>query len=561
MTTEGTREPTERMTIETYVIGDTLYSRVEAPGEPTGWIRTETPPDFWEAMQGMSGLQEDSLEGAEINFLGTEEIDGVDCYILEIILTDEAFLDAMMAQQQLGDANGGDSFESMLLLGLMAQAMDTSMKQWVTKDTYLLRRVEMAMEMDLSSVGIYMGIETTSNMRNHNEPVDIQLPEYSTAPLKIGQLNSFTGVLSDFGTAHRDAAQLAIDHINQAGGVMGEPATIVARDTATIPVQGVDAAHALVNEDKVVAIVGALSSGVTIAVAQSVTVPNGILQITASSTNPAITVLEDDDFLFRTAVSDAAQGTVLGRLAVELGYESASALYINNAYGQGLAEAFEEAFEAEGGTIQELVPHEMVQPTYASELTRATAGDPDVLLALSYPESAEVYLREAIEGGYIDTFLFCDGTKSPDMNEAVGVEYLEGTYGTAAGTPLTPVRQAFQDAFEASFGVLPPLPYLDTTYDAVVLIALAAEKAGTTTDSAAIRDVLRDVANPPGEVVGPGVDGIKRALELIADGEDINYEGAGGSQDFDDNGDVFSTIEIWKITGGEIISTGRYELP
>ena len=104
-------------------------------------------------------------------------------------------------------------------------------------------------------------------------------------------------------------------------------------------------------------------------------------------------------------------------------------------------------------------------------------------------------------------------------------------------------------------------PFVAETYDAVVLIALAAEKAGTTTDSAKIRDALRDVANPPGEVVGPGVDGIRRALELIRDGKDINYEGAAGSQDFDENGDVLSTIEIWKIENGEIVSTGRFELP
>jgi len=385
--------------------------------------------------------------------------------------------------------------------------------------------------------------------------------EGAVTPLKIGQLNSFTGDLSDFGKAHRNSAQLAIDHINEAGGVVGTRVAIVARDTATNPVQGVDSASALISVNNVVAIVGALSSGVTIAVANSVTVPDGILQITAASTNPGITVLDDDDLLFRTTVSDAAQGVVLARLARELGYDTASALYVNNPYGEGLAEAFEEAFEAEGGTVLALVPHEMVQPTYASELSLATAGDPDVLLALSYPESGETYLREAIEGGYIDTFLLCDGTKSPDMNAAVGVQYLEGTYGTAAGTPVTAVRQAFEDAYEEAFAVIPPLPYLDTTYDAVVLIALAAEKAGTTTDSLAIRDALRDVANPPGEVVGPGVDDIARALELIQDGEDINYEGAGGSQDFDANGDVISTIEIWKIENGEIVSTGRFELP
>jgi ABC-type branched-subunit amino acid transport system substrate-binding protein len=380
-------------------------------------------------------------------------------------------------------------------------------------------------------------------------------------PLKIGQLNSFTGDLSDFGGAHRNAGQLAADHINLAGGIQGVPITLVARDTATNPVQGVDSARALVDIDRVAAVVGALSSGVSIAVAESVTGPRQILQISAASTSPAITVLADGDFLFRTTVSDAAQGVVMGRLARELGYDTASALYINNAYGQGLAEAFKASFEAEGGKILALVPHESVQPTYTSELSKATEGDPDVLVAISYPESGQIYLREALEGGYIDTFIFCDGTKSPDMNEAIGADKLEGTYGTAAGSSLTDARQTFEADYEAAFALVPPLPYMDTTYDAVVLIALAAEKAGTTTDSAAIRDALREVANSPGEVVGPGVDGIAKALQLIRDGKDINYEGAGGSQDFDENGDVVSTIEIWKITGGEIVSTGRYELP
>ena len=94
-----------------------------------------------------------------------------------------------------------------------------------------------------------------------------------------------------------------------------------------------------------------------------------------------------------------------------------------------------------------------------------------------------------------------------------------------------------------------------------MLVALAAAKAGSTTDAVAIRDALRSVANPPGEVVGPGVEGIKRALMLIAEGKDVNYEGAAGSVDFDENGDVSGTIEIWKVEDGEIKSTGRFELP
>ncbi len=309
------------------------------------------------------------------------------------------------------------------------------------------------------------------------------------------------------------------------------------------------------------AIVGALSSGVTIAAAQSVTVPKGRVLISPSSTSPAITVLEDDDFLFRTVVSDAAQGVVLGRLANEEGYTSAGVLYINNAYGEGLAEQFKETFTSLGGTVTAMVPHEDVQPTYTSELEKATEGDPDVLVTISYPGQAEVYLRESLEGGYSDTFLFVDGVKSAEMVEVVGWDLLEGTLGTAPGAPDSPALRAFLASYADSYAVPPEHPFIAETYDAVALIALAAAKAGTTTDPVALRDAIRDVANPPGEVVGPGLEGIGRALALLAAGRDINYEGAAGPVDLDENGDVAAPIEIWKVEGGEIKSTGRFELP
>ena len=382
------------------------------------------------------------------------------------------------------------------------------------------------------------------------------------APLVIGQLNAFTGTLSYFGLSHRNGATLAADQINRAGGVLGSPVIIISRDTGVNPVQAVDAANALIDVENAVAIVGALASGVTMPVATSVTSQKGVIQISGASTSPALTVLDDNDFLFRTTVSDAAQGVVLGRLARELGYDTASALYINNAYGEGLADQFKATFEAEGGTVLELVPHEDVQPTFASELSTATEGTPDVLVAIGYPGQAEIYLREALEGDYISNFLFVDGTKSPEMNAVVGWDNLEGTYGTAPGSVANDARATFERDYAGAFAVeIPPHPFIAETYDAVALIALAAEKAGSTTDSIGIRDAIRSVANPPGEIVGPGVASLSRALELIRQGVDINYEGAAGSQDFDANGDVVSTIEIWKIEGGEIVSTGRFELP
>ena len=381
-------------------------------------------------------------------------------------------------------------------------------------------------------------------------------------PLVIGHLNALTGSLSYFGVSHGKAADLAATHVNRAGGIRGGSVVIISRDTGVNPVQGVDAARGLVDVESVAAIVGALASGVTIPVATSVTAPNQILQISHSSTAPGITVLEDDDFLFRTTVSDAAQGVVLGRLAWEQGYKSAGILYINNAYGQGLAERFAETFTELGGTVTASVPHEDSQPTFTSELEKATADDPDVLVTVSYPGQAEIYIRESLEGGYADTFLFVDGVKSDDMVAAIGGGKLDGTLGTAPGAPDSPDRRAFYNAFTLTYGVdAPQEPYLAETYDAVVLVALAAAKAGTTTDSVAIRDALRDVANAPGEVVGPGLEGIRTALRLIAEGKDINYEGASGPVDFDEHGDVSGPIEVWTVEGDAIKSTGRFELP
>jgi ABC-type branched-subunit amino acid transport system substrate-binding protein len=295
------------------------------------------------------------------------------------------------------------------------------------------------------------------------------------------------------------------------------------------------------------AILGALASGVTLPVAESVTGPNNILQISEASTSPALTAANDNDFLFRTTISDAAQGVVLAQLASEQGLTSVCTMYINNAYGQGLSEIFAENFEAAGGTVTAQVPHESEQATYSSELSECTSGGPEALAALAYPESAGVFLRESVEAGDVGSYLFCDGTKSTDMFAALGWENFDGMVGTAPSSLELEAGAAFEAAYEAEYGETPPLPFMREIYDAVYLVALAAETAGST-DPTAMRDALRDVANPPGETVSPGSEGWAAALDLIAAGEDVNYDGAAGPVDLDANGDVLiGAIETWHV--------------
>ncbi len=374
----------------------------------------------------------------------------------------------------------------------------------------------------------------------------------SGEPVKIGALMDFTGDLAEYGPPMDDAIKLAAKHVNDAGGVLnGRPIEVVSEDGGTNDVISVDAARKLVTVDGVSALIGALGSGFTLAVANAVTVPNQTLQISPSASAPSITLVDDNDFLFRTNVSDSFQGVILADLANALGYDSVGVMHINNAYGQGLADQFAESFETLGGTAT-VVSHEDGQPSYASELARATANDPDALVAVSYPVNGALYVREAIDGGAADTFLFVDATKSADLISAVGADALEGTYGTAPGALETSASAQFAGDFETEYG-RPAALFTAQSYDAMALVALAVEVAGSD-NSAAIRDALRQVSGPPGVEIGPGQAELARGLQLIRDGQDVNYQGASGPVDLDANGDVVGAMEVWRIAGGEIVS-------
>ncbi len=378
--------------------------------------------------------------------------------------------------------------------------------------------------------------------------------------IKVGTLMAHTGPLKEYGPAIKNGAVLAADQLTEAGLSI----KLIHEDSETAPIAGTAAAKKLVEINQVVAIIGALSSGVTLAVAESVTIPNEVIIMSPASTNPMMSDLPADrgkDFVFRTCPSDALQGVVAGQAAAEM-IKTASVLYVNNAYGQGLAEVFKKAFEQSGGKVLAMVPHdEKAAESYTAELRKALAGNPDVLAAYSYPQHAKVYLKEAVEFFNFKNFFYCDGTKSLEIIEALGADIVEGQMGTAPGSLGGEPLELFNKYFEEEFGEMPPLPFITNAYDGMSVIGLAAYAAiqkGLDPTSENIRDNLRYVAGPPGEVILPGE--FKKAFDLLKKGKDINYEGAAGSVDFDKNGDVITPIEIFKYTGGSI-ETVRMETP
>ena len=376
--------------------------------------------------------------------------------------------------------------------------------------------------------------------------------------VKVGSVMPVSGDLSTLGPAAQSSMSLAFDLINEAGGVNGSQIEVFHRDSGTNATLGADAASGLVNINHANFIMAAHASPVTIAIAESVTIPSGVLQISPGSSSKAISALDDNDMVFRTRVNDGIKAQALAKLAQAIGYKRVSTTYVNNAYGESLNESFVENFEAIGGIVSAAVPHELGQASYVSELSDASADGPEALITIAYPDSGTTLLREAAEGGYFDEFIFVDQTKSQSMFDTIGGDHFDGSFGLAPGSPETPAVRDFRRVYSERTGNDPDAQIIAEAFDAAIVLALAIEQADTD-DPVSVRDELRSVANPPGEAVGPG--DIPRALELIRDGRDINYEGAAGSIDFDENGDVLSSMRVWRMVDGKIQDTDIFAFP
>jgi ABC-type branched-subunit amino acid transport system substrate-binding protein len=371
--------------------------------------------------------------------------------------------------------------------------------------------------------------------------------------LKIAFLADYSGPLKEFGPVIQTGVELAIDHINAAGGVNGKDVLLVTGDSGLDKTKATEEARRLIDIEGVHGIVGPLSSGVTLAVSGSVTSTSNIPQISPSATSPALTNADDNGYLFRSTISDAAQGVILADLAKSEGYSKAGVLYENSPYGQGLAEAFKASFEANGGSAT-ITAYEAKAASYLSELKASAANGGEVLIAAGYPTQAAIFIKEALENKIYDKFLFVDGTKSNDLIEAVGADALEGSKGTAPGAgPETPALKAWNDAYKAKNGELPSLPFVREAYDATICLALAA--ASSSTAGADIAAALPKVCGGDGTKAIPGAAGVKIALDLASDGKAVNFEGSATSLDWNDKGDITNGyIDIWEYKGGAIVT-------
>jgi branched-chain amino acid transport system substrate-binding protein len=363
----------------------------------------------------------------------------------------------------------------------------------------------------------------------------------AAAEVKIGFLGGFTGPLESMTPAIHKSAKLALKHVNDQGGVLdGQKIIMPNADTTCGDTAKAGAAAArLVNEEKVLALVGPLCSGATIAVAKHVAIPGGIPLVSPASTSPAITGLDDSDLVYRTVPSDLYQGSVMASLLLSKGIKNLAISYVDNDYGRGLAGALSKAYTAKGGKIAANQAHEEGKADYRTHIRSLATSGVDTLVVLAYANgSGQTVIRQALETGDFDQFVGGDGMVSNTLIAAIGSDKLRGMIATKPGRPDTSATREFNRlAWKANLN--PSSTFAAQSYDAAFLLALAIEKNGRA-ESGGLAKALREVASAPGEIILPGQ--WQKAKALIRSGKPVNYEGAGGNLDFDKAGDVSGVI-------------------
>lgn len=380
----------------------------------------------------------------------------------------------------------------------------------------------------------------------------------------VGAVLELTGPAGRFGQAASKSIELAFRDLNAAAGAQGIAGCQLAvevRDTQSQGTVAVDQARQLVDLRKVPVIIGGIISSVSIPVVTSVTGPAGVVQVSPASTSPTLTKLANEGttkgWFFRTITSDALQGTAAAKYAIDSGLKELAVIHVNNDFGVNMLAEFRKAYEVMGGKVLSVTPYNQSQPSYGAEVTKALTGDPPALYLIGYPGDGTTIMRTWVQQGGPQRFLLNDGMNSADLIKGVGPQFLNSTWGTSSGTARSPSTDYFGRTYPGmSGGFDANAPAADRAFDAAAIVGLAIAKAGKF-EAAAIRDAIREVTKPGGEVVHAGPEGFAKALQLIRERKPVRYVGVIGAVDFDKNGDIVGPFRLWKIQNGEVTTTGQ----
>ena len=296
--------------------------------------------------------------------------------------------------------------------------------------------------------------------------------------IPVGQFGSLTGAQATFGQSTDNGVRLALDEVNAAGGVLGQPLRLITKDNQSKPGETSTAVRELITRNKVVALIGEVASGRSLEAAP-IAQRSGIPMITPASTNEKVT--ETGDHIFRVCFIDPFQGTVCAKFARKLGTKKAAVLTdVSKDYSLGLAKSFNEEFVKEGGVIAGQQSYSGGDKDFSAQLTAVKADNPDVIFLPAYYTEAPLIIRQARQLGITVPFIGGDGWDSPEL-VSVGGPAVEGCYFSNhfSNQSTDPKVVEFVKAYRAKYNTDPDA-MVALGYDSLKLLADAMKRSGTT---------------------------------------------------------------------------------
>ncbi len=353
------------------------------------------------------------------------------------------------------------------------------------------------------------------------------------SPLKLGALVPTTGALAFLAAPEVAGYQMAVDDINAAGGVNGQPVQIQFADSSDTNSPNVAPAsvNTLLTWGATV-IGGAASSGVSKEVIDNI-VAHKVVEISPANTSPDFTTWKDNGYYFRTAPSDFAQGSVIANQIATDGNRKVAIIYQDSSYGNGLEGKANSVLKAKGVTVTGTFKFTTGETNFSSVVDSALASGPQAILLISYDEAKKAIPALQAKKFAGNKIYFVDGNIA-DYSKETFASYISGAKGTLPGAK---VPTSFQNRLIASYAKhnngakLTEQAYGAESYDAFILAALAAQQ-GKATDGTTIRNNLTSVSTK-----GTVVTSFAAGLKALKAGKDIDYNGFSGPVEFDKNGD------------------------
>ena len=366
----------------------------------------------------------------------------------------------------------------------------------------------------------------------------------------IGMIDSLTGSLSAFGERNQRGKDLALSAVNDVG-LNGRELQVTVEDSESENQGGVSAAQKLVNQDGVPFVIGAVGSGVSLAIYESVIQGTDVAQLSQNSTGLGLT---DFPGLLRMSPTGRTQATALANIIADDGYDEVAMTYVNNNYGQSLADAFVNAWD---GNLAYNNPHDQDQQSYSGVVSEMNSSGAEAWLFITYQAEFATMVNEVFSNGYEPQFYGADSVSGDNVLENTPEGSMDGMKIVVPSAPVEAENyQSFAAEFESAYGEA-PTAWSAYAYDCVVTAALSIMAADEFT-GAALSSVVRDVTRPDGEQV----TSFEAAAEILADGgtaSDVDYQGVSGPIDLDENGDPVGFLQITEVRNHDYEGIGFIE--